>query len=297
MTSHVPRPLRVALSAVMVLEVIGCGVTDQASKPAPTTASATTSQSVAPSVVAPSVIVTPPASPASPVPDPTISPPPDPGPRNPAALEDGVPYGPTIDPSSFVDVIDNPYFPLTPGTSFVFEGGDEHIKIEVTSERRVVMGVSTVVVRDRAFVDGKLAEDTADWFAQDRAGNVWYFGEATTSYDKDPAGDHTGSWEGGVDGALPGIVMLAVPKGGDVYRQEFYAGQAEDLALVRHANGVIKVRAGSFKGLLVTEEWTPLAPDQIELKYYARGVGLVAERGILGGSDLVELVSVTPRGG
>jgi hypothetical protein len=88
--------------------------------------------------------------------------------------------------------------------------------------------------------------------------------------------------------------MLADPKGGDVYRQEFYRGEAEDLALVRHAKGAIKVPAGSFEGVLVTEEWTPLDPDVIELKYYARGVGLVAERQILGGNELVQLVKVTP---
>lgn len=211
-------------------------------------------------------------------------------------MDDAVAYRPIIDPSAFVEVVDNPFWPLTPGTSFVYKSADEEIKILVTPKRRMVLGVSTVVVEDRVFADGKLVEDTADWYAQDRAGNVWYFGEATTSYEDDPAGNHAGSWEAGVDGALPGIVMLAVPKGGDVYRQEFYAGEAEDLALVRQANGTIKVPAGQFKSLLVTEEWTPLDPGVIELKYYARGVGVVAERQILGGDELVQLVKVTPPG-
>jgi hypothetical protein len=179
-------------------------------------------------------------------------------------------------------------------TTFEFEGAGERIKVEVTSERRTVMGVSTVVVRDQVFEGGVLLEDTSDWYAQDRAGNVWYFGEATLSFEDSPAGDPAGSWEAGVDGAQPGIVMLADPMGGDIYRQEFYAGEAEDLALVRHVEDGIKVPAGTYDDVLVTEEWTPLEPNVIELKYYARGVGVVAERQIFGGKDVVELVKVTP---
>jgi hypothetical protein len=209
-------------------------------------------------------------------------------------MDAAVPYQPAIDPADFVEVIDNPYWPLTPGTKYEFEGAGEQTKVEVTSERRTVMGVPTVIVHDQVFADGKLAEDTSDWYAQDRAGNVWYFGEATLSYEDDPAGDPAGSWEAGVDGAQPGIVMLAEPLGGDVYRQEFYAGQAEDLALVRHANGKITVPAGSYENVLVTEEWTPLEPDVIELKYYAKGVGVVEEQQIFGGKDVVKLVKVTP---
>ena len=284
MTTDIPRPLQVVLSGVMVLGLTGCASAVESSAPA--SAAAVTATAPA---ARPTVLVTPTASVG-------IAPTHAPIPRNPAAMDAAVPYQPIIDPTAFSDVIDNPFLPLTPGTSFAYEGAGEQIKVEVTSERRVVMGVTTVVVKDRVFEDGKLKEDTVDWYAQDRAGNVWYFGEATTSYEKDPAGDHTGSWEAGVDGALPGVVMLGDPEGGDVYRQEFLAGQAEDIALVRHANGAIKVRAGSFERLLVTEEWTPLTPDQIELKYYARGVGLVAERLIFGGDDLVELVTWTPAG-
>ena len=214
--------------------------------------------------------------------------------RNPSAMDAAVPYQPRIDPADFVDVIDNPYWPLTPGTSYQFESPGQQTKVVVTSERRTVMGVSTVVVSDKVFADGKLSEDTSDWYAQDRAGNVWYFGEATLSYEDDPAGDPTGSWEAGVDGAQPGVVMLAHPLGGDVYRQEFYAGQAEDLALVRYDNGSINVPAGSYENVLVTEEWTPLEPKVIELKYYAKGIGVVEERQILGGTELVKLTKVTP---
>ena len=146
-------------------------------------------------------------------------------------------------------------------------------------------------------VNGNVIEDTFDWFAQDRAGNVWYFGEATMAFEDDPAGDPAGSWEAGVDGAQPGIVMLADPLGGDLYRQEFYAGEAEDLALVRRLDGAIEVRAGSFDAVLVTEEWTPLEPETVEYKYYAQGIGLVGERKVVGGSGQVDLVEVQKAGG
>jgi len=270
------------LASILALEVAGCAPAAQTSAPAATTAAS-----------AP-VLATASASPESSVAPATAAPPAALVARNPAAMDAAVPYQPVIDPAGFVEVIDNPYWPLTPGTSYEFESAGEQTKVVVTSERRTVMGVSTVVVSDKVFADGKLSEDTSDWYAQDRAGNVWYFGEATLSYEDDPAGNPTGSWEAGVDGAEPGVVMLADPLGGDVYRQEFYAGQAEDLALVRYANGSIKVPAGSYDNVLVTEEWTPLEPDVIELKYYAKGTGVVEERQIFGGTELVKLTKVTP---
>ncbi len=167
----------------------------------------------------------------------------------------------------------------------------------MTPDRRTVMGVSTVVVHDQVFSGKDLSEDTFDWYAQDRAGNVWYFGEATLSYEDNPAGDPTGSWEAGVNGAQPGVVMLAQPMGGDVYRQEFSAGEAEDLALVRHGGAKLKVPAGSYGDVLVIEEWTPLEPDVIELKFYARGVGVIQEKGILGSDEVVQLTRIVPPGG
>jgi hypothetical protein len=290
MTSHRPRSLEVILSGAVagaaVLGLAGCAPTAVTSPPA-----ATTVASGAPGVPTASA-----AAGASTTPAATAAPPAATPARNPAAMDAALPYRPAIDPADFVEVFDNPYWPLTPGTTFEFEGGGERITVEVTSERRTVMGVSTVVVRDKVFAEGKLLEDTSDWYAQDRAGNVWYFGEATLSFEDVPAGDPAGSWEAGVDGAQPGIVMLADPLGGDIYRQEFYAGEAEDLALVRHVEDSVKVPAGSYDDVLVTEEWTPLEPNVIELKYYARGVGVILERQIFGGKDVVELTKVTPGG-
>ncbi len=279
-----PRPTRLrhlaAGVAVAALTVGACGV----ATPTPSAATAPPSASAQ-------------AAGASATPAPTVAaavatPTPGPIPRNPAPVDEAVPYQPSIDPADFSTTIDNPFLPWVPGTTFVYEGGGEHIEVTVTPDTRNVMGVETVVVRDTVTVKGKVTEDTFDWYAQDRAGNVWYFGEATISFEDDPAGDPAGSWEAGVNGAQPGIVMLADPRPGDLYRQEFLSGEAEDLALVRRLDGAITVRAGSYADALVTEEWTPLEPDTVEYKYYARGVGNVAEQVVVGGDDLVELVEV-----
>jgi hypothetical protein len=204
---------------------------------------------------------------------------------------EGAPYLVTVDPADFVAVVDNPYWPMIPGTTTIFEGDGERIVVEVTDYTKVVMDVAVTVVRDRAYEDGRLIEDTFDWYAQDRWGNVWYLGEDTTEYDRGRPVSTAGSWEAGVDGALPGIVMLAEPQVGDVYRNEFYAGEAEDLAKVVELDGSIEVPAGAFIATLVTQDWTPLEPDQLERKTYAPGVGLVAE-GPLDEPTSVQLVEV-----
>jgi hypothetical protein len=281
-----PRPIRlrhVATGvAAIALTVAACGATG------PTPSAATASPSVRTAAAS--------ATPAPTAATAAASPTPSPIPRNPSPVDEAVPYVPAVDPADFGTTIDNPFMPFKPGTTFIYEGGGEHIEVAVTADTRTVMGVETVVVRDTVTVKGKVTEDTYDWYAQDRAGNVWYFGEATVSFEDDPAGDPAGSWEAGVDGAQPGIVMLADPRGGDLYRQEFLKGEAEDLALVRRLDGTIKVRAGSYADVLVTEEWTPLEPDTVEYKYYANGVGNVAERVVVGGDDLVELVEVREAG-
>jgi hypothetical protein len=279
------------LFVTIALVTIGCATDNATPSPAVRT--------VAPASVAPTAAATAlasastgatssalPASPAALAPD-----------RNPARMDGAVTYQPAIDPADFVEAVDNPYWPLVPGTTFTFRSADERIVTAVTSDRRMVMGVSTIVVHDQVFSGGDLVEDTFDWYAQDRAGNVWYFGEATVSYEDNPAGDPAGSWEAGVDGAQPGIVMLADPIGGDVYRQEYLAGEAEDLALVRQGGTKLKVPAGSYDDVLITEEWSPLEPDVIELKYYAPGVGVIEERGIFGSDEVVQLIRIKPPGG
>ena len=182
-------------------------------------------------------------------------------------------YAPRIDPTDFTTTIDNEYFPLKPGTTFVYEGGAERDEMSVTSEAKKVMGVECVVVNDKAWEEGKLVEQTYDWYAQDKKGNVWYFGEDTKEIKNGKVVSTKGSWEAGVDGAKPGIMMQAHPKVGDVYRQEYYPGQAMDMAKVLGSNESVRVPYGSFHHVLKTKEWTPLEPIFFEHKYYVRGVG------------------------
>ena len=211
---------------------------------------------------------------------------------------DGGDYRPAVDAADFVDGIDNPYLPFLPGSRWVYEGtgedATERIEVEVLDERREVFGVSAVVVSDRVFDDGELIEDTEDWYAQDRDGNVWYLGERTAEYENGEVSTTAGSWEAGVDGALPGIVMPATPEPGTAYRQEFYAGEAEDLAEVLRTGESASVPAGSFADLVTIREWNPLEPEVVEEKSFAPGVGLVLETVTAGGTGGMELVEFTP---
>lgn len=204
---------------------------------------------------------------------------------------------PSADPDDFVDVIDNPWLPLTPGSTWVYEttaGDPETITVTVTDETREIQGVTTTVVRDVVTgPDGEVVEDTYDWFAQDAAGNVWYFGEETTEYDDRGREDTSGSWEAGVDGAQAGIIMLADPRVGDGYEQEHYEGEAEDRATVLSLDARVVIDLGTYEGVLQTEDNTPLEPGLAEHKYYARGIGLVLEETVAGGEDAAQLVEHT----
>jgi hypothetical protein len=206
---------------------------------------------------------------------------------------DGGEYSPAIDPASFVTTIDNPYLPLAPGARWVYEGSadgePEHTEVVVTDQRRDVMGIPAVVVRDTVSVRGQVVEDTFDWYAQDQDGNVWYLGEDTKEYDNGEVTSTAGSWEAGVDGALPGIVMTAHPEVGQAYRQEFYPGQAEDMAEVTAVGATKTVARGNYGDVVVIKEWNPLEPDVIEQKYYAPGIGVIAEETLAGGDDRSEL--------
>ena len=189
-----------------------------------------------------------------------------------------------LDPADTVDVIDNPFLPLAPGDHFVYEGVvdgvEERIVLDVLDERRQVMGIDAFVVRDQAFEDGELVEDTSDWFVQDTDGNVWYLGEESFDIEDGERVLSDGSWESGVDGALPGIIMLADPQVGDVYRQEWYPDHAMDAAEVTEASA----------DRIVTREQNPLEPEGVEDKVYERGVGLVEEIVVRGGEGSVRLV-------
>jgi hypothetical protein len=190
------------------------------------------------------------------------------------------PYSPTIEPSNFTTKIDNPYFPLTPGTRTIYEAttqdGLQRTTTEVTRDTKNIMGVDTVVVHDTVTIDNEPLEDTLDWYAQDRDGNVWYFGEATKEF-KDGTADTAGSFESGVNGALPGIIMPGHPQVGDQYRQEYAKGVAEDTGEVLDLTGSETTPlTGAVTNLLVTRDsdlLDPTAPG--ENKYFARGIGLI----------------------
>ena len=271
-------PIATSIVAIVILAA-ACGPSN-GSPTAVATGSVTT-----PSVAASISPSPPPASPATP---PSASPASSAFARNPAEIVEDKPYSQAIDPANFVATIDNPYYPLKPGTVWTY-GGDETIEVTVTSDTKLILGVATTVVRDRGFVNGALVEDTFDWFAQDRQGNVWYFGEKTAEYRDGKVISTRGSWTAGVDGAQPGIVMLAQPQVGDAYRQEYYKGEAEDMAEVTAVTGKLTVPQGTYSDILVTEEWTPLEPAVRERKTYGRDVGLIEARAIRSGSQVVQL--------
>lgn len=207
------------------------------------------------------------------------------------------PHG-SIDPTSFGTTVDNPYLSFIPGTTLVYEGTrdgqTQRDEVVVTDRTRMIMGVACVVVLDTATHDGALLEKTEDWYAQDHAGNVWYFGEATATYDEQGNVDSTeGSWEGGVDGAIPGIVMPAQPAVTDSFRQEFYSGHAEDMFWVVSTNAAAEVPYGSYTDALQSFEWTRLEPEVVDAKLYVAGVGLIREASVSGPEERAELVSVT----
>lgn len=210
-----------------------------------------------------------------------------------------VPYAPRIDPAAFSTTVTNAYLPLRPGMRWVYEGatedGFERKVVEVTDETRVVMGVRCLVVRDVVTLGGEVYEDTVDWFAQDRDGAVWNFGEETRKREADGRFTPAGSWEAGVDGALPGVVMPARPAPGAPYRQEYLRGEAEDMAQVLRIDDGRRVRFGSFLRVVVTRDWSPLDPGMEERKYYAPGIGLIYEEAVEGDSYRMELVGHTAR--
>ena len=211
---------------------------------------------------------------------------------NPAKVVVGHAYRPKIDPAGFTTDISNPYLPLVPGTIWIYKSTDGRVETAVTSDTKTIMGVETIVVRDRGFENGSLTEDTRDFFAQDAAGNVWYFGEETAECDHGRATSTAGAWKAGVDGAQPGVVMLAAPSVGQYYRQEYLRGEAEDVARVLKTDGTLKNGSKTYRDAVVTEEFTALEPGAVEHKAYVPNVGLIESRDVKGGSTVETLTDV-----
>ena len=209
-----------------------------------------------------------------------------------------------INPADFSVKIDNPYFTLAPGTTYDYRrtgaDGTETVKTVVTNDTKDVQGVTTVVVWDRAWLNGQLIEDTYDWYAQDKEGNVWYFGEDTKQYKDGKVIGTKGSWEGGVAGAQPGIIMKARPQVGDSYRQEYSQGVAEDEARVLALNQTVSTPYGSFTGCLQTLDTSSLDPQLQEHKYYCPQAGgnvtLVVDTTAHEREELVNLQTAAPAG-
>jgi hypothetical protein len=188
-------------------------------------------------------------------------------------------YHPKIDPSKFTTKFTNPWMPLRVGTTHRYSGVRDGVPTKhvmtVTRRTRKLMGVKCVVVSDIVMQNQSLVEKTTDWYAQDDAGNVWYFGENTAEYQNGVVTTTAGTWEAGVDRAQPGIVMPAKPRVGQTFRQEYRPGVALDRATVVGLNGVAHTPGGTFRHLLVTFDKNPLDPSKKEHKYFARGIGFV----------------------
>lgn len=210
----------------------------------------------------------------------------------------GPSYNPVI-PAVWASAVTNAFFPLVPGTIFQYSGqtgqGLETNTVEVLADPELVNGVSATAVLDQVYLDGSLIEETYDWYAQDSDGNVWYLGEDSKELDHGQVVSTEGSWEWGVDGALPGIIMWADPAAhvGESYRQEFYRGVAEDFGKVIALDQSATVPAGSFSGCIRTEDWAGLHPGGREHKTYCPQVGQVLESGADGSEPMV-LISRTP---
>lgn len=190
-------------------------------------------------------------------------------------------FSPDVSASTLTDTLDHPLFPAPPGAAWTYRAatdeGEERIEVRVEVDTHAVWGTDARVVRDTAFLDDEMVEDTRDWFARDADGNVWYLGEDTATYEAGELVDTAGAWEAGVDGALPGVVMLAEPAVGDVYRQEYLRGEAEDIGEIVSLAESVSVPAGSWSNCLQTRDRSAIDPDADEYKYYCPGVGLVLE--------------------
>lgn len=179
------------------------------------------------------------------------------------------------------DPVDNPYFPLLDTRTRVFTGGDERFELTVLGPGPTVLGVRTTIQRDRAFEDGLLVEDTLDYFAQDAAGNVWYFGEDVTNYVYDAQDNlvetnDEGSWRAGANDALPGFLMPVDQSLGLNYYQEFAPDdEAVDEGTTNAVGLAVSIPFGDFDDVLRVLETTALEPDAREFKYYAPGIGLI----------------------
>jgi hypothetical protein len=202
-----------------------------------------------------------------------------------------------LDPSDFTTNIDNTYWPMHPGNHWVYrevENGEaQRVDVTVTNRTKMLGGIEARVVHDRVSRNGETLENTYDWYAQDAQGNLWYLGEDTAEYANGKLKTKEGSWAYGVDGAQPGVIVPAHPKQGTKYREEYYAGHAEDAAEVLNVGSQVQVPFGRFRDALLTRNFSSIEQTVEEMKLYAKGVGPVMELLVSGGSGRTELLSYT----
>lgn len=202
-----------------------------------------------------------------------------------------------LDPANFSANIDNKYMPWVSGTQWTYRGTDDGVVSTITTTatsetKKIANGITARVVRDTATVNGQVTEDTFDWFAQDKNGAVWYFGEDTATFKNGKKDSTEGSFEAGVNGAMAGVAMPGYPQPGPVYRQEYYKGHAEDNGQVLALGQMVDVKFGHFTSVLLTADTSNVEPNGLEYKLYAPGVGNVLSFDIAGGSAREELLSV-----
>lgn len=202
-------------------------------------------------------------------------------------------YNPLIEAANFTNptALTNPYFMFEAGKKYIYEGqttdGFERIEVQLLSKSKTVLGIACAVVNDKVWIDGKLKEDTDDWYAQDNDGTVWYMGEYVTDYNPDGSVlDHDGSWEAGISGAKPGINMHADPIKGLIYRQEYWFDEAEDEAEIVETGLTVTIPFGTFSNCIKIREWTDLEPGQVGFKTYAPGVGILLD------GDIIKLIKI-----
>lgn len=207
-------------------------------------------------------------------------------------------YKPDVSTSKFTNstTVTNPYHPVAAGKKYIYEGttpdGTERIEEQRLTTTKTILGITCIVVNFKAFLNGTLIEEAWDWYAQDNDGNLWYFGEAVDNYNSNGSlKDHAGSWEAGVDGAQPGMIMPANPQTGFAYREEYYFNHAEDRAEIIATGQTVTIPYGTYTNCIKTRNWTELEPDLNENKYYAPGIGLVKEVNLTDNSE-IKLITI-----
>ncbi len=285
------------LACLLTLAALLAGCTGfQATKPAaasPTYTIVTVTRTTGPTATAtistPAVVTV--GAPVTASPTPTNTPLPSKTPKPSATPK----YAPVIKASNFVKAIDNPYFPLEPGSTSLYSGTNDTSKlieqVTVTKKTRKIKSVTCIQVDSTLTVNDKLSVNTSHWYAQDKQGNVWLFGVSVKKYNASgKVSSTTGSWLAGSKGALPGIVMQANPGENLTYRQDYYKGHAEDMAQVLSLNGSVEGASGSYTNVLEIKEWSPLQPDLVVNKWYAKGVGLIMSKMVQGGNQELQLI-------